>query len=54
MLELLYPHLELRDVLAHELRPCLALPIIILAAISLLCAYTLLASGFDAIASLEY
>ena len=52
VLELLDPGLKTSYVLAHELRPCLALAIVVLAAFCLLCAYTLLTGGLRAVAFL--
>lgn len=53
ILEFPYPLLETFDVFPQQLSPRLALPIIILTTIRFLCANTLLAGRFDAIASLQ-
>ena len=51
-LELFYPEFEAGDVLAHELRPRLALAIVVLAAVCLLGADALLTGGLSAVAFL--
>ena len=51
-LQLLNPELEARYVFPHELRPRLALAIVVLASLRLLCSHTLSAGGFVAVASL--
>ena len=52
VLELLHAHFQAGDVLSHELGSCLAFPIIVLAAVRLLGADALFASGLCSFASL--